>query len=52
MQWGYRFVSGVLFWHLLPGWHLLCILSMDRAESLPIVCVSARIGLIGLGIIS
>ena len=42
MQWGYRFVSGVLFWHLLPGWHLLCILSMDRAESLPIVCVSTN----------
>src|SRR5690606_22672799 len=51
MQWGYRFVSGMLFLAAVIG--MAFALSLEHVQGLVLypLCVFQRVGLIGLGII-
>lgn len=52
MQWGYRFVSGVLFLASIAGMAFALYLEHGQGLNPCPLCVFQRIGLIGLGIIS
>jgi len=52
MQWGYRFVSGVLFLASVAGMAFALYLEHGQGLNPCPLCVFQRIGLIGLGIIS